>query len=199
MKLSPKQLSGTGATTGQSLVFNGTLWIPGRKANVAAAVAPTVTDDANAGYEVGSLWCNTTADRVYQCIDATVGAAIWLPVDGGFTTVFGSSNYSNNLYQPVGYGLISANAYKVLAPKSRNLTQVTVRARVAPGGVVVDTYTVYKNGVATAAAATITGPAVSGSWSGSVPFVGLTDDYSVRFTTSGISATADMFTCLYFE
>jgi len=47
------------------------------KSNLASAVAPTVNDDDAAGYSVGSLWCDTTADIVYVCIDASTGAAIW--------------------------------------------------------------------------------------------------------------------------
>lgn len=47
------------------------------KSNLAAAVAPTVTDDSDSDYSVGSVWANTTADEVYVCIDASVGAAVW--------------------------------------------------------------------------------------------------------------------------
>jgi hypothetical protein len=47
------------------------------KSNLASAVAPTANDDNTVGYSVGSLWCDTTADLVYICIDATTGAAVW--------------------------------------------------------------------------------------------------------------------------
>lgn len=47
------------------------------KTNLAATTAPTVNSDTTAGYSVGSLWCDTTADNVYVCIDATTGAAVW--------------------------------------------------------------------------------------------------------------------------
>lgn len=39
--------------------------------------APTVNDDANDGYEVNSIWTNTTTDISYICVDNTVGNAIW--------------------------------------------------------------------------------------------------------------------------
>lgn len=39
--------------------------------------APTVTDDVNAGYSIGSEWYDTTNDIIYQCIDTTAGAAVW--------------------------------------------------------------------------------------------------------------------------
>jgi hypothetical protein len=45
---------------------------------VDGTVAPTVTDDADAGFEVGSLWINTVADEAYRCADATAGAAVWV-------------------------------------------------------------------------------------------------------------------------
>ncbi len=48
-----------------------------KRNNYAAATNPAITDDANDGYDVGSVWINTTADLMYVCVDATVGAAIW--------------------------------------------------------------------------------------------------------------------------
>jgi hypothetical protein len=46
--------------------------------NLAAAAAPAVTDDSDpAGYAIGSLWLDTTADKAYICLDATNGAAVW--------------------------------------------------------------------------------------------------------------------------
>ena len=48
------------------------------KSNLAAAVAPTVDEDSADGYAVGSIWIDTTAYKQYICLDATVGAAIWI-------------------------------------------------------------------------------------------------------------------------
>lgn len=42
-----------------------------------ATVAPTVNDDADDGYSVGSFWGDVTGDWGYVCLDATVGAAVW--------------------------------------------------------------------------------------------------------------------------
>lgn len=47
------------------------------KWNPAATSAPTVDDDTSTGYAVGSIWIDTTGDRVYQCVDNTDGAAVW--------------------------------------------------------------------------------------------------------------------------
>lgn len=52
------------------------------KSNLAAAVAPGVDDDSVAGYSVGSRWIDTTADKEYVCLDATVGAAVWTETTG---------------------------------------------------------------------------------------------------------------------
>lgn len=54
-------------------------WItaPKRKNNYTAIIAPTVNDDIDLGYEVGSLWFDTVTGRLYTCYDATDGAADW--------------------------------------------------------------------------------------------------------------------------
>ena len=48
------------------------------KSNLGAAVAPAVGDDGVAGYSVGSVWIDTTADNAYVCVDSSTGAAVWL-------------------------------------------------------------------------------------------------------------------------
>ena len=48
------------------------------KNNLIATTAPTINDDSDGGYGVGSRWLDTTADEAYVCLDATVGAAVWL-------------------------------------------------------------------------------------------------------------------------
>jgi len=45
---------------------------------IDAAAAPTANDDSDDGYGPGSLWVNLSADTIYFCVDATVGAAVWL-------------------------------------------------------------------------------------------------------------------------
>ena len=52
------------------------------KANMGASTAPTVGDDSGEGYAVGSRWFDTTADNEYVCLDATVGAAVWIETTG---------------------------------------------------------------------------------------------------------------------
>jgi hypothetical protein len=48
------------------------------KNNFAATSDPTVNDDSGDGYSEGSRWLNTTTDESYVCVDAGLGAAIWL-------------------------------------------------------------------------------------------------------------------------
>jgi hypothetical protein len=59
---------------------------------------PTTTDDDTKGYQIGSLW---TLDNgtVYECSDATTGAAIWVLQQNAVITldqVLGSGNTANN-------------------------------------------------------------------------------------------------------
>jgi hypothetical protein len=65
------------------IICNGTAWISVllsdvRKNNYTATTAPTVNDDVDSGYAVGSFWYDITGDESYICLDATDGAAVWL-------------------------------------------------------------------------------------------------------------------------
>ena len=46
--------------------------------NFAAVLAPTVNNDSSGGYSQGSKWYDTVTGEAYVCVDATVGAAIWI-------------------------------------------------------------------------------------------------------------------------
>ncbi len=50
------------------------------QANLTATTAPTVNDDEDAGYSIGSKWCDTSAARFYFCADATATLAVWVEV-----------------------------------------------------------------------------------------------------------------------
>lgn len=45
--------------------------------NFEATVAPIATDDSAAGYGVGSMWVDVTANIVYICVNDTPSSAIW--------------------------------------------------------------------------------------------------------------------------
>jgi hypothetical protein len=48
-----------------------------QQSNLAATADPVATDDAAAGYAVGSTWVNVTTDESFTCVDATATAAVW--------------------------------------------------------------------------------------------------------------------------
>jgi hypothetical protein len=47
------------------------------KSNLSATVAPTVNEDSDDGYAIGSTWIDVTADKAYVALDVTVAAAVW--------------------------------------------------------------------------------------------------------------------------
>lgn len=48
-----------------------------------ATADPTVNNDIDEGYVVGSRWIDVTADKEYVCLDNTDGAAVWTETTGG--------------------------------------------------------------------------------------------------------------------
>lgn len=46
--------------------------------NFTATTAPTVNDDSTDGYAKGSRWYDSVGEEAYICVDASVGAAIWI-------------------------------------------------------------------------------------------------------------------------
>lgn len=46
--------------------------------NFTATVNPTVNDDSGDGYSAGSTWYNNVGQDLFLCVDATVGAAVWV-------------------------------------------------------------------------------------------------------------------------
>ena len=49
----------------------------GGKNNFTATSVPGVGDDSGDSYAIGSMWTNTSTDRVYICTDSSSGAAVW--------------------------------------------------------------------------------------------------------------------------
>lgn len=67
-----------------------------------ATTDPTVNDDTDAGYYVGSKWYNLNAGTIWECLDATVGAAVWVTGttgegNSGFSGYSGRSGYSGGI------------------------------------------------------------------------------------------------------
>lgn len=51
--------------------------------NPGAPQPPTASDDINAGYGPGSRWYDTRYNAYWSCVDATAGAAKWVPIMAG--------------------------------------------------------------------------------------------------------------------
>jgi hypothetical protein len=49
--------------------------------NLSATANPEVGDDSADGYEVGSIWVNTTDNKAFIAVDVSAGAAIWKRLD----------------------------------------------------------------------------------------------------------------------
>ena len=52
------------------------------KVKLDGTIAPGITDDANAGFSIGSRWINTVTKKEYVCVDTTVGLAVWTETTG---------------------------------------------------------------------------------------------------------------------
>lgn len=53
------------------------------KANIAVA-APTINDDINSGFTIGSVWVDTTDKEAYILVDNSAGAAVWKRVSNNY-------------------------------------------------------------------------------------------------------------------
>ena len=70
---SPNITTPTGIVKGDVGLSN----IENLKVKLDATTAPTVNNDVDEGYSVGSRWFDITNDEEYVCLDATDGAAVW--------------------------------------------------------------------------------------------------------------------------
>lgn len=68
--------------------------------NMTATTDPLVTSDTAAGYAIGSLWYNKTAGRLYECSDATAGAAVWSVASTGLAAI-AANGLNNAIYLPL--------------------------------------------------------------------------------------------------
>lgn len=61
-----------------------------------ATAAPTVNDDSDDGYSIGSRWFNLVTDKAYTCLDTSVGAADW-PEISNKDLVIASETYAETI------------------------------------------------------------------------------------------------------
>lgn len=90
--------------------------------NFNATTAPTVNDDANDGYSVGSEWVNKTNGKRYSCGNATVGAAVWTEISADLSAL------GTAAYEDTGTFLLAADISTV-----RSIPKVDVSAAVTLG------------------------------------------------------------------
>ena len=74
------------------------LFTHGLPRNITATTNPGVNDDINGGYNVGSIWVNISADRVYFCADATDGAAVWALAGSATLTEISDLSHSDSTF-----------------------------------------------------------------------------------------------------
>jgi hypothetical protein len=76
------------------------------KCKLDATTYPTENDDSSAGYSINSEWVDTIGRKVYKCLDATVGAAVWKDI-----TAAGGELEAGNLEFITSYSLSAEAAY----------------------------------------------------------------------------------------
>lgn len=82
------------------------------KKNIAGTTAPTTTDDTGSSYTVGSVWCDTTNDRSYMCVDATSSAAKWVMLDSHYPMKNVILNSGMNIWNDgTSFAAISSGTY----------------------------------------------------------------------------------------
>jgi len=103
-------------------------------ANVIQATrAPTTTD---VGYQLGTLWVNTTAQSSYQLDGFSSGAAVWVVLGGGTSDV----NTINNLSPTGGNITIAGTANQITMTSAGSTVTASIpSAFTAPGSITATT------------------------------------------------------------
>lgn len=93
------------------------------KINNSATSDPGSSDDASKGYSINSLWINTTRDRAWMCVDASLSAAVWKLINPAKNWYISRAMPSNNTLDigcvnaqsgTAGNGTDSSNTYTKL-------------------------------------------------------------------------------------
>lgn len=110
--------------------------VAGLQNKTDATAAPTVNDDINAGYRVGSFWVDVNANESYRCVDAAIGAAVWV------NTTMDSTDVAA-IYAPLASAALTGTPTAPTPAEGDNTTKIATteyadRAAAAGGGVTRD-------------------------------------------------------------
>ena len=100
--------------------------------NFEATSNPLVTSDSDLDYAIGSKWINTASGSIFECVDSTVGAAVWQEV-----TSTGTDPAIKLLDTQVGIDCTSAGqtvVFTVPAATTTYVTQMIVELTTITGG-----------------------------------------------------------------
>ena len=90
-----------------------------------ATTNPTVNDDASLGYDVSSMWYNSSLDLFYFCTDSTINAAVWKKISiTGVITLQGDWNANTNT-PDITTTTTTGYAWRVSVAGSTNLGGIT--------------------------------------------------------------------------
>lgn len=85
--------------------------------NYSAVTDPLATSN---GYNIGSIWVNTSTDKSYICVDNTNNAAVWRDITASGSTVSGSGVTNHNDLSAI-QGGAAGNYYHLTAAQSSAL------------------------------------------------------------------------------
>ena len=94
----------------------------------AGALDPDADNDDSEGYAAGSMWYTTTA--IWECVDASTGAAVWHQVWPALTTELSGSITNAQLAGSIADDKL-ANSYAILAGRAGGQT---LKGDTASGG-----------------------------------------------------------------
>ncbi len=87
------------------------------KTNLNATAAPSVTDDIDSDYDVGSLWCDVNNHNIYMCTDPAVGSANWYHFTNNSTYTQLDSHVTSNAAHGTTSAIVGISDLQTLSNK----------------------------------------------------------------------------------
>lgn len=97
----------SGATARASLGLDN---VENLKVKLDATEAPTVNNDVDEGYAVGSRWFDITNDKEYVCLDNSDGAAVWIDTTAANAVTFVGLTDTPANYSEAGLKIVRVNS-----------------------------------------------------------------------------------------